>query len=181
MNTRQAHSLPEEFLVLPLQDFVVFPSMSLPVFVARERSINTVDAAVAESQFILLVAQKSSEILSPQPDDLHPVGSIVRIVSSERLPDGRVKIQVEGIAAARVHAFVCEAPVLRARVQLLPNEEPIAWSPEVEAIVRSVRQHVEELLPLLELDPEISAMARQVEEPWPTRRPSRFSHAFFDC
>ena len=165
MNTRQAHSLPEEFLVLPLQDFVVFPSMSLPVFVARERSINTVDAAVAESQFILLVAQKCSEVLSPQPDDLHPVGSIVRIVSSERLPDGRVEIHVEGIAAARIDEFVCEAPVLRARVQLLPSEEPITWSPEVEAIVRSVRLHVEELLPLLELDPEISAMARRVEEP----------------
>ena len=165
MDTHAAHSLPEELLVLPLQDFVVFPSMSLPVFVARERSIQTVEAAVAETGMLLLVAQKNSEVLTPRADDLHAVGSIVRVMSSERLADGRLEIAVEGVMAARIEDVVSETPVLRAQFEVLPDEEPAGWSPEVEAMIRSVRLRVDALVPLMELSPEVSSITKQVDEP----------------
>ena len=90
--------------VLPLREFVVFPYMVLPLFVARERSIAAVEDALAGDRLLLLCAQRNAELDEPAPDDLHRVGTIAMVMRILRLADGRVKVLVQGLGKARIEA-----------------------------------------------------------------------------
>ena len=82
--------------VLPLRDVVVYPHMVIPLFVGREKSIRALDVAMQYSKKILLVAQKSAEVDDPQMDDIHRIGTVSSILQLLKLPDGTVKVLVEG-------------------------------------------------------------------------------------
>ena len=94
--------MPEEMPVLPLREFVVFPYMVLPLFLTRERSVAAVEDALAGDRLLLLAAQRNPEIEDPEPDDLHQVGTVAMVMRILRLPDGRVKVLVQGLAKARI-------------------------------------------------------------------------------
>ena len=91
--------------VLPLRDVVVYPHMVIPLFVGREKSIRALEAAMDDDKRILLVAQKSAEVDDPQVDDIHELGTLSTILQLLKLPDGTVKVLVEGAERAEVHRF----------------------------------------------------------------------------
>src|SRR5210317_2191707 len=91
--------------VLPLRDVVVYPHMVIPLFVGREKSINALDTAMQEDKKILLVAQKNAEIDDPSIEDIHEIGTLSTILQLLKLPDGTVKVLVEGAERAAVVKF----------------------------------------------------------------------------
>ena len=88
--------------VLPLRDVVVYPHMVIPLFVGREKSIQALDAAMQDNKQILLVAQKSAEIDDPSVEDVHEIGTLSTILQLLKLPDGTIKVLVEGTQRVRV-------------------------------------------------------------------------------
>ena len=94
--------IPAELPLLPIRDLVVFPSMVLPLFVGREISVKAIEAASSSHRLILLVAQKSLDLEIPEPKDIYTVGTVGMIMRTLKLPDGRVKILVQGLAKARI-------------------------------------------------------------------------------
>jgi len=158
-------AIPEELPVLPLRDLVVFPYMTLPLFVVRERSIAAVEDALAGDRLVLLAAQRDPEIEDPEPDDLYAVGTVAMVMRILRMPDGRIKALVQGLAKARVESFVEEARTAWARVTPIPADDETEWSVEAEALIRTVRVRLEELLPLKNLPPEVMSVTANVHEP----------------
>ncbi len=163
-----ADQVPEELPVLALREFVVFPYMVLPLFVARERSVAAVEDALARDRRVLLVAQRDPETLDPDPDDLYRVGTVAMIMRSMRMPDGRLKVLVQGLGKARIESVVEHEPGSTwVRVASLDGEDESVddWTVEGEALTRAVRARVEELLPLKNLPPEILSITTNVQSP----------------
>jgi ATP-dependent Lon protease len=99
-------SIPENFVpILPLRDIVVFPHMIVPLFVGREKSIKALEAVMSEDKKVLLLAQKDGSIEDPSENDLYKIGTIGNILQLLKLPDGTVKVLVEGISRASVQKF----------------------------------------------------------------------------
>jgi ATP-dependent Lon protease len=161
----ESFEVPAELPVLPLRELVVFPYMVLPIFVARERSIAAVEDALAGDRLILLSAQRDGSVEDPGPEALYATGTVAMVMRILRLPDGRVKILVQGLAKAAIQSFVASEGALVARVRALPPDPTAEWSVEVEALMRAVRSRVEELLPLKNLPPEVLAGIANVREP----------------
>ncbi len=159
--------LPDELPVVPLRQFVVFPYMALPLFLGRDRSVKAVDDALAGDRFVLLVAQRDVDLDEPDADDLHRFGTVAMVMRSMRLPDGRVKALVQGLARAEVDGYseTDDSCAIRARVRPVDADREPAWSVEIEAVMRAVRSRVEELLALKNLPPEVLAVAQNVQEP----------------
>ena len=157
--------IPEELPVVPLRQFVVFPYMALPLFLARDRSVQAVEDAVAGERCVLLVAQRDADLEEPEADDLHGFGTVAMVMRSMRLPDGRVKVLVQGVARAVVEAYSDQDLAIRARVRPVADSRGPEWSVELEALMRAVRSRVEELLGLKNLPPEVLSVAANVQEP----------------
>ncbi len=158
-------SIPESLPLLPIRDAVVFPSMILPLFVGRDISIQAIEAACEGDRVLALVTQRDPDIEDPSPEDLYPVGTAGMIMRLMRLPDGRIKVLVQGLAKLRVNHFVRTEPFITVEVEELPVDSAPTWSIEIEALVGSVREKIEELLPLKHLPPEILSVATSVDEP----------------
>src|SRR5690606_22008697 len=93
---------PLELTVLPLRDVVVFPHMVIPLFVGRDKSIRALDLAMEGDKRILLVAQKSAETDDPEADDLYRIGTLAQVLQLLKLPDGTIKVLVEGVSRVEV-------------------------------------------------------------------------------
>ncbi len=157
--------VPEELPVLPLREFVVFPYMVLPLFVARDASVAAVDDALASHRMLLLVSQRDPSIQDPEPDDLYRVGTLAMVMRSQRQSDGRMKVLVQGVGKARIESFIEHESSTWVRSQTLTADEDAPWSVESEALVRAVRGRVEELLPLKNLPPELLTITANVDSP----------------
>jgi len=157
-------TIPDTLPVIPLREMVVFPYMVLPLFVARDASIAAIEDALAGDRLLLLVAQRDSEIEDPEPDDLYHVGTVATVMRILRMADGRVKVLVQGLAKAEIDSFVEQERSLWVRVAAIPAEEETDWCVEAEALVRTVRARVEELLPLKNLPPEILSITANVHD-----------------
>jgi len=162
-----ADPLPEELPVLALREFVVFPYMVLPLFVARERSIAAIEDALAADRLVLLVAQRNPDTVDPDPDDLYRVGTVAMVMRSMRMPDGRLKVLVQGLGKARIDSVIehPESTWVRATSIEAPDEGMEDWTVEGEALTRAVRARVEELLPLKNLPPEVLSITANVQSP----------------
>ena len=156
---------PKSCPVLPLREMVVFPYMVMPLFVKRDRSIAAVEDALAGDRLLMLVAQRDPEIVDPTPDDLYRVGTVVTVMRTLRMADGRMKVLVQGLARASIDAFVENPRALWGAASPLPSDEEAEWCVEGEALVRTVRARVEELLPLKNLPPEVLSVTANVNEP----------------
>src|SRR5215475_13081341 len=123
--------------LLPLRDIIVFPHMVSQLFVGRERSINALDAAMARDKEIFLAAQKNAKTNEPTPDDIFQVGTLGTIMQMLRLPDGTVKVLVEGKRRAKVKRYAQTDEFFLVEVEEM--QETIAKGVEVEALMRSVQ------------------------------------------
>ncbi len=159
--------LPDEYPVLALREFVVFPYMVLPLFVSRARSVAAVEEAMNGNRLILLVAQRNPETVEPDPDDLYRIGTVAMIMRSMRMPDGRLKVLVQGIAKAQIDTVIERPACTWVRATQLESQDEAAddWTIEGEALTRAVRTRVEELLPLKNLPPEVLSITTNVQSP----------------
>src|ERR1041384_1976517 len=115
--------LPDSLPVLPLRDIVIFPYMIVPLFVQRERSIRAVDQALAENRMIMLVAQRDLEKEEPTGTDLYNYGTAAAIMRMLKMPDGRIRILVQGLSRARVSHYEENLPYMVAHIKPLPEPE----------------------------------------------------------
>src|SRR6058998_2540517 len=116
--------IPDELPLLPLRDIVIYPFMIVPLFVSRDRSIRAVDEALGENRMILLACQKDLDKEEPQQEDLYTVGTVAVIMRMLKLPDGRIRILVQGISRANIESVGAEGSYLRARLH--PLQEVMA-------------------------------------------------------
>ncbi len=159
--------IPDTLPVLPLRDVVIFPFMIVPLYVSRERSIRAVDQALSDNRMILLLAQKKQEDEDPLPEDLYGVGTVAMIMRMLKLPDGRIRVLVQGLARARVQAVEPLESHLQARIEPVPEPEgELTGDLKLEALVRNVRGALERSANLGKpISPEVIVIANNMEEP----------------
>jgi ATP-dependent Lon protease len=149
--------------LLPLRDIIVFPHMVSQLFVGRERSINALDAAMARDKDIFLAAQKNAKTNEPTPEDIFQVGTLGTIMQLLRLPDGTVKVLVEGKRRARVKKFPQTEEFFLVEVEEVPEQS--AKGVEVEALMRSVQAAFEMYVKLnKKVQPEILMSAQTIDD-----------------
>jgi ATP-dependent Lon protease len=151
--------------VLPLRDVVVFPHMVIPLFVGRDKSIRALDIAMEGDKRILLVAQKSAETDDPGAADLHPIGTLAQVLQLLKLPDGTIKVLVEGLTRARVDDVREEDGALAGRGEVVDPGD--AREPrEVEAIARSLMSMFEQYIKTnRKLPPELLQTLAGIDDP----------------
>jgi ATP-dependent Lon protease len=163
--TAGAFTVPRTLPLLPIRDAVIFPSMILPLFVGRDLSIQAIEAAMAGDRVIALATQRSADIEDPGPEDVYTVGTLGMLMRTMRLPDGRLKVLVQGLSKLKLVHFLRLEPYIEVEVEELRAPEAAGWSVESEALVRGVREKIEELLPLKQLPPEILTITASVDDP----------------
>jgi ATP-dependent Lon protease len=150
--------------VLPLRDVVVFPYMTIPLLVGRVPSINAVERAVAKDRVLLCATQKRSEVSDPGPDELFTTGTVVRVLQLFRLPDGTLRVLVEGIVRADAQKMHWTGDSLTAHITLVPEGE--SASTEIEALMRNVLTAFNEYVHLNRRIPdEVLMTANNISEP----------------
>ena len=163
---QQQITIPDVLPVLPLPDVVVFPYMIAPLFVNRERSAKAVDQALAENRMILLVSQKDPNVDDPKAEDLHDFGTVSVIMRMLKLPDGRVRILVQGFSRAQVESFDESHPYITAKVQPKTEVQVTAATPELEALIRNVKSSLEKMVSLgKNISPDLVAIAANLDDP----------------
>ena len=150
--------------VLPLRDVVVYPHMVIPLFVGREKSIRALERAMEDGKQILLIAQKSAGDDNPQPGDIHTVGTVSNILQLLKLPDGTIKVLVEGVQRARIEAFVETDDLYSARCEMIPAEQ--VSGREAEVLSRSLMTQFEQYVKLnKKVPPEIISSLSSIDDP----------------
>ena len=150
--------------VLPLRDIVVFPHMIVPLFVGREKSVRALEAVMKDDKQILLVAQKNASHEDPGPDDIYGVGTVSTILQLLKLPDGTVKVLVEGGSRARITGFSDNESYFEASVEPMPDEDGEAK--ELEALGRTVVGQFEQYIKHnKKIAPEVLVSLNQIEDP----------------
>src|SRR5687768_1426049 len=162
----EAIKIPDVLPVLPLKDLVIFPFIIVPLSVSREKSINAVDQALAENRVIMLTAQKDFQNEDPGEEDLYRVGTVAIIMRMLKLPDGRIRILVQGLSRARIDYFIQTAPFFKAKITRI--EEPVTKDRglEVEALIRAVKQNLDRAVSLgKNISPEVMVIAANLDDP----------------
>ncbi len=150
--------------LLPLRDIIVFPHMVVPLFVGREKSIAALEEAMAGDKEILLAAQKKAKTNDPAADDIYPTGTLGMIIQLLRLPDGTVKVLVEGRSRAKVVGFLEADGFFLVEAEDLPDEDEKGV--EVDALLRSVQATFETYVKLQKrIPPELLLSVQAIEEP----------------
>jgi len=151
------------FPVLPLRDIVVFPHMIVPLFVGREKSVRALEDVMREDKQILLVAQKNASQDEPTTDDIYSVGTVSTVLQLLKLPDGTVKVLVEGGKRARIGSFTENELFFQAQAE--PMLEEIGDTQELEALSRSVVSQFEQYIKLnKKIPPEVLVSLNQIED-----------------
>jgi ATP-dependent Lon protease len=163
--TEQQLQIPDELPLLPLRDIVIYPFMIVPLFVSRDRSIRAVDDALGEHRMILLACQKDLDKEEPQQDDLYHVGTVAVIMRMLKLPDGRIRILVQGVSRAQIKEVNSAGEFLRAKLQVMPEVLAPERSLEVEALMRNVRGSMEKAANLgKNISPEVMAIIANLDD-----------------
>ncbi|MCB9591171.1 MAG: endopeptidase La [Sandaracinaceae bacterium] len=150
--------------LLPLRDIIVFPHMVVPLFVGREKSINALEEAMSQDKEILLAAQKKAKTNDPTPDDIFQMGTVGVIIQLLRLPDGTVKVLVEGKRRCRIERFVPHEDFFLCEVQAV--DEVSSSSVEIEALMRSVQSTFETYVKLNKrIAPEMLMQVQTIDDP----------------
>ncbi len=158
--------IPDNVPVLPVRDIVVFPYMIIPLFVGREISIKAIEQALAESRMILLLTQKDLNIENPASSDLYETGTVGMIMRMLKLPDGRVKILVQGLAKAKVKGFTQTTPFMAADVARVEELKPAALTIEEEAQIRTVKEQLDKAVSYGKtILPDIMVVIENLDDP----------------
>src|SRR6516162_6774876 len=154
---------PELYPVLPLRDIVVFPYMIVPLFVGREKSIAALEEVMRSDKQILLVAQKNASDDEPTTDGIYSMGTLASVLQLLKLPDGTVKVLVEGTRRAAIKRYTENESYFEAEIEWV--DETLGAEDEIEALARSVVSQFESYVKLnKKISPEVLGTASQIED-----------------
>ena len=163
--SEQQMQIPNELPLLPLRDIVIYPFMIVPLFVSRDKSIRAVDEALGENRMILLVSQRDLDKEEPNQEDLYTVGTVAVIMRMLKLPDGRIRILIQGLSRARVQGVDNSGEYLKAKLEVIPEIPAQERSLEVEALIRNVRSSMEKAANLgKNISPEVLAIISNLDD-----------------
>lgn len=153
--------------LLPVRDLVVFPYMVIPLPIGRDTSVRAVESAFSADRQLVLVTQREGALEDPEPDDLYRVGTVSSILRMLKMPDGRLKLLVQGHMKVRIHAYMQLQPYWRVRYETLEETSSITVSSlELEALVEHTRQQLEHLLSMGKLiPPDVLILADNFKSP----------------
>ena len=157
--------IPEILPLLPIRDIVIYPFMMLPLFVGRDLSIRAVEEALARDRLIFLVAQKNASEDNPNPEDIYRVGTVASIMRMLKLADGRIKILVQGISKGEIETYQQQRPFFEVKIRKIVEPSLAELSIEIEALMRNVKEKIEQILSLKNLPPEIVMVTDNVSDP----------------
>ena len=159
-------TIPDILPLLPVRDVVIFPFMIVPLFVNRERSIAAVDKALAENRIIALSTQKDSQDDDPGPDGLNTIGTAALLVRMLKLPDGRIRVLVQGLSRIKIEDIKETATHLEARIHRI-DEPVIEKVPvKIEAMMRNIKEMLEKMSNLgKSIAPEMVSVISTIEDP----------------
>lgn len=158
--------IPEELPVLPVRDIVVFPYMILPLFVGREMSIKAIEHSLNTNRMVLLLTQKDLNIENPTPEDLFSIGTVAVIMRMLKLPDGRVKILVQGVSKARALDYSQIEPFFKVKIEKIVDPKISALTIENEAQIRTVKEQLEKVIALgKSVLPDVMGIIENIEDP----------------
>ncbi|MGD0232016.1 MAG: endopeptidase La [Syntrophorhabdales bacterium] len=158
--------VPEILPLLPVRDMVMYPAVTLPLFLGREMSINAVEKSLSQDRLIVIAAQKDLTDEDPLPGRIYSMGVVSQIMRMLRLPDGRIKILVQGLKKARIEEYVQEIPTFLVRIK--PVEEPLITeiTLETEALMRYVREEMEKVVSMGRMVPsDVLLVLDTIDEP----------------
>jgi len=165
-DTPDLSQLPDVLPVLALKDSVIYPYIILPLSIGDDPSVQAVDRALTDDRVLMLVAQKDPEVEDPGADDLYRLGTAAMVMRMLKLPDGRLRILVQGLARARVEHFSQVKPYLQARIETLADSGLNGTSMQLEALTRSVKDNLERVVNLgRQISPEVMIIAANLEDP----------------
>jgi ATP-dependent Lon protease len=162
--SKQTKAEIQKYPLMPLRDLIIFPHMMMPLFVGREKSINALEEAMSKQIDIVLAAQKDAKTNNPEPSDIYEVGTVGTIIQLLRLPDGTVKVLVEGKRRVKIERFLSNENFFQVEVLELSDrpENPV----ETNAMVRSVKATFEQYVKLNKrIPPEILMRVSTIESP----------------
>ena len=166
-NQQQTVDIPDSMPLLPVRDVVIYPYMILPLFVGRGLSIRAVDEALNNDRYIFLSAQKDSSIEEPEEDQIYTVGTVAMVIRMLKLPDGRVKILVQGVAKGRIKNFYKdEGGFYRVDIEKIDEPEIKELTVEIEAMMRTVKEQSERILQLRGIvSPDALSILEAIDDP----------------
>lgn len=158
--------IPKTLPMMPVRDVVVFTDMLLPLFVGRDKSIKAIEECVDYDRYVFLSAQKDSEVEKPGVDDVYEIGTIGRVQKMIKMPDGRIKALVQGIAKAKALAYVQKRSFFKVEIEILTDVEPEELDIEIEAMMRNVKENSEKLLALKgEFSGDVGDLLSHIDSP----------------
>lgn len=158
--------IPTELPVLPVRDIVIFPYMIIPLFVGRDISVKAVEQSLNTNRLILLLTQKDFSIETPEPSELYNIGTVCMIMRMLRLPDGRLKILVQGLSKARVLEFSQVEGFYFAKIKKIEDIQPKEYALENEALIRTVKEQLEKAISLgKNVPPDAMVMIENIDHP----------------
>lgn len=153
----------QELPLLPLRDLIIFPHMMMPLFVGREKSINALEEAMSKQTDIVLAAQRDAKTNNPEPKDIYSIGTLGTIIQLLRLPDGTVKVLVEGKRRVKIGNFVNNDNFFKVQCEVI--SEDVANPVEAQALIRSVKSTFETYVKLNKrIPPEILMRVSTIEQ-----------------
>jgi ATP-dependent Lon protease len=158
--------IPSTLPLLAVRDVVVFPNMVLPLFVGRESSVLAIESALAQDRLLFLATQRDQTIENPEPEDIYDLGTVSLILRMLKLPDGRLKILVQGKAKAKVQDFLQVRPHFQVSMDVVTEQPLEEISPEAEALMRNAREMSEKILTLKGvMSPDLLSILDSIEDP----------------
>ena len=139
-------SLPETLPLLPVRDIVIFPYMVIPLFISREKSIKSIEEALSKDRLIFLIAQKNLSEEDPSPKDCYRVGTVALIMRMLKLPDGKIKVLVQGLSKATIKETLQSTPYFLVRVENIKDPFITEITLETEALMRNIREQLERIV-----------------------------------
>ncbi len=162
----KSFKIPDELPLLPVRDIVIFPYMIIPLFVGRDFSINAIDEALAKDRLIFLSAQKKMQDETPKPNDIYKIGTVGIILRMLKLPDGRVKILVQGVSKGKIEKFLQEKPFFKVRITKIEDEKVEELTSKEEALIRDVKEKLNKMVSLGKIiSPEVVMILESINTP----------------
>jgi ATP-dependent Lon protease len=158
----------ETLPLLPVRDLVIYPFMIQSLFIGRETSMKAIEEVWTNStdKLILLSTQKDFSAETPSPSEIYEMGTVAMIIRVRKVPDGRMKILVQGLSKARIKEFVSTEPYYKVKVEKVPTLPMSASTPTIEALIRSVKENLEKVISLGKtLSQDILMVLEDIQEP----------------
>ncbi len=163
--TQDKLKIPEELPLVPIRDIVLFPNMILPLFVGRETSISAIDYALTKERLVVFSTQKDMNEESPSPEGIFSLGTVGSITRMLKLPDGRVKILIQGLTRVKIKEYKQTQPFYSVAVEAI-QDAPVVETVEVQALIRTAKEQVEKVISMGKaMQPDALILIENITEP----------------